>query len=130
MQRTLSKLENRMIDDDAGTALMEQIGSANLEDNPKGILEEHVNALPDEEKEFLASHMTPEFARAVGVLTGSEDIYNFLNERADRSIALVPVPREMARELMKQAQAESGATAAPPAEEMAPGASQAPFMSV
>jgi hypothetical protein len=65
-------------------------------------LESHLSALPEEQQQFLAAFMTPEFAQAVGILTGNEDVFNYLTSRADNSRVLLPLPREVAEQLVGQ----------------------------
>lgn len=107
------KINNRMVDDDAVESMQPELDNVSTEPNIMGAIEEHVNTLPPEEQEFLAAHMTPEFARALGVATGSQEVFDFFNARADNSIALVPVPREKAQEFV--AQMSGGAPSASPA---------------
>lgn len=65
-------------------------------------LEEHLSALPPEQQEFMAAFMTPEFAQAVGILTGSEEVFSYLSSRADSNRVLLPLPREVAEQLIGQ----------------------------
>lgn len=86
-------------------------------------MQEYLDGLPPEQKEFLAYHMTPEFAQAVGIATGSQVAADVFGQMANPEIALIPVPRSMAQELMQQisGQAPSGQ---PPEGQPAPDAPQ------
>jgi hypothetical protein len=77
-------------------------------------LEEHLSALPPEQQEFMAAFMTPEFAQAVGILTGSEEVFSYLSSRADSNRVLLPLPREVAEQIIGQLQPEMAGQPASP----------------
>lgn len=81
-------------------------------------IEAHLDALPDQDKAFLAEHLTPEFVRAIGLISGSE-VAQFLNQFADQSKVLVPVPRQMAEQYLSE-QNSQAAPAQPQGQPMAP----------
>lgn len=64
----------------------------------------HLDSLPDQDKAFLAEHLTPEFIRAISLISG-DAVGQYLNQYADQDKVLVPVPRKVAEEHMKQQQA-------------------------
>lgn len=61
-------------------------------------LQSHLDALPKDEKEFVASYLTPETARLLGVLTGSNDVLEYFTRLANPNVVLVPVPRDKAQQ--------------------------------
>lgn len=67
---------------------------------------ERLNALPEDQKGFIAAFMTPEFAQAVGMITGNEQLSQFIQQRADSSRVLLPLPREVAQQLVGQMQGQ------------------------
>ena len=71
------------------------------------IISDHLSSLSDPEKEFIAAFMTPEFAQAVGILTGSEELYSFLSERADASRTLFPMAKADAQQLLASIQGQT-----------------------
>lgn len=71
-------------------------------------LEAHLDQIPDDQKAFLAEHLTQEFVRAIGIINGPE-VANYLSQFVDNSIVLVPVPRQVAEEHLAQMQAQQAA---------------------
>jgi len=74
-------------------------------------LEAHLDQIPEDQKAFLAEHMTPEFVRAIGIINGPE-VASYLNQFADDTMVLVPVPREIAEQHLA-AQGQQGQLSAP-----------------
>lgn len=74
---------------------------------PAGIssqeVERYFDTLPDQDKAFLAEHMTPEFVKAIGIVAGQE-VAQYLTQFADPEKVLVPVPRKVAEEYMASQQ--------------------------
>ena len=60
----------------------------------------HLDSLDDQDKALLAEHLTPEFVKVIGLISGPE-VANYLNQFADPAKLLVPVPREMAEEYLR-----------------------------
>lgn len=78
-------------------------------------IEAHFDAMSDEDKTFIAEHLTPEFVRAIGLVSGPE-VATYLDQFADKDKVLVPVPRQVAEEyLAKQGTAaqQNGPSPAP-----------------
>ena len=63
----------------------------------------HLDSMADEDKAFLAEHLTPEFIRAISLISG-DAVGQYLNQYADQDKVLVPVPRKVAEEHMRQQQ--------------------------
>lgn len=78
-------------------------------------LQAQLDSLPDEGKELVADHLTPEFAAVVGLITGSQELAQALSDMADPNIALVPMSREAAKQLVAQGGAPTGQPAPQPA---------------
>lgn len=89
-------------------------------------LEMHLNQLPDNDKQFLAEHLTPEFVRAIGLINGPE-VAQYLNQYVDPNKVLVPVPRQIAEQYLQAAkqQGNSAQTGQPQATQGQPPAAQA-----
>jgi len=64
-------------------------------------VEAHLDGLPDQDKAFLAEHLTPEFVRAIGLISGPE-VAQYLNQFADPNKVLVPVPRQLAEQYLAE----------------------------
>lgn len=109
MPTLLDKLQNRQAEDSAEEGLDSSFNpEQDLAQVPdERILSEHLDKLPTEAKEFLAAFMTQEFAQAVGLLTGSEELFNFVNSRADSSRVLMPLPREVAQQIVGEVQQQA-----------------------
>ena len=89
---------------------------APIEDESKIIaqnLEKHLDTLPENDKMFLAEHLTPEFVRAIGLINGPE-VAQYLAQFADPDKVLVPVPRAVAEEHLQQQKASQGAAQSQP----------------
>lgn len=80
-------------------------------------LEMHLDQLQDQDKAFLAEHLTPEFVRAIGLINGPE-VANYLNQFVDPDKVLVPVPREIAEQFMAQQGQQAGAAPQPQGQPM------------
>lgn len=65
-------------------------------------VEEHLSTLPDDDKEFLAGHLSKEMARIIGLVSGSQVLEQYFNSIANPDIALIPVPRAKAQEMLAQ----------------------------
>ena len=72
-------------------------------------LEAHLDTLQEQDKAFLAEHLTPEFVRAIGLINGPE-VAQYLNQFADQSKVLVPVPREVAEKYLAEQGANQSAS--------------------
>ncbi len=79
-----------------------QNGQANKEEIAKN-LAAHLDQIPDDQKQFLAEHLTPEFVRAIGIINGPE-VAEYLGQFADPNKVLVPVPREIAEKFLAEQQ--------------------------
>lgn len=84
----------------------------------------HLDSLEEQDKAFLAEHLTPEFVRAISLISGPA-VGNYLNKYADQEKVLVPVPRKVAEEHMRQQQGAQ-AQPAPQQQAQASPAPQAP----
>lgn len=105
MQELLDRIEERDTADSVGDSLSEDLGEEELTtDVLKQRLNEQLGAMSEGAKRAVAAHLTPEFAKLVGIITGSQQLADVLDEMANPSIALVPMPREKAQELLAQVQ--------------------------
>lgn len=109
MQELLNKIQTRARRDSmsADMDIMQEEDTVDTE-ALRTQLSEHLGALPENVKRAVAAHLTPEFARLVGAIVGSEPLANALGSMANPDIALVPMPREQAMELAQQVQAQGG----------------------
>jgi len=74
----------------------------------------YFNKLPEQDKGYLAAHLTPEFVRAIGIVSGP-DVAKYLDQFADKEKVLVPVPRQIAEKfLQEQAQSAPQGVPQPP----------------
>ena len=64
-------------------------------------LDAHLNSLPDEQKQFVADNLTPETAQLLGIILGPE-AYQYFEPMADKTKALIPVPREEVDRIMAE----------------------------
>ena len=125
MQPLLDKLDDRQRQDvtqdvSGAEGEFEEEAMAETEEL-KAILNEQLGSLPEEAKRKVAAHLTPEFAQLVGAITGSPALANVLGEMADPNLALVPMPRKMAQQIVDQMQAQQPASPeAAPSPEPAP----------
>ncbi len=89
-------------------------GSSPMEDGgiTPEMIEAHLDAMPDEDKAFLAEHLTPEFIRAISLISGQE-VGNYLNQYVDQNKVLVPVPREVAEQEMGRMKSQQPVPAQP-----------------
>lgn len=71
-------------------------------------LEQHLDSLPDDAKQYLANMLTPEFATAMGIVMGPE-VGSFFMKHADPNKILVAEPRPQS----PQGPSNAGASAAP-----------------
>lgn len=101
-----SRLANRQADMQAEEAMSASVNTEQGLAPVSGdqVIKEHLNSLAPQEQEFLAAFMTPEFAQAVGLLTGSEELFQFVSSRADSSRTLLPVPAAEAKEFLASMQ--------------------------
>jgi hypothetical protein len=65
-------------------------------------IEEHLDSLPDDDKEFLAAHLSKELAKVVGIVTGSTELESYLESIANPKIALIPIPRDKAQAMLEK----------------------------
>lgn len=65
-------------------------------------IEEHLDSLPEDDKEFLAAHLSKELAKVVGIVTGSMPLERYLESIANPKIALIPIPRDKAQAMMEK----------------------------
>lgn len=96
------------------------------EDGGAGLVQEleaHLDSLQNNDKAFLAEHLTPEFVRAIGLINGPE-VAQYLSQFADPNKVLVPVPRELAEQYLAQAQGQAAPQPQPQQQGMAPQAAQ------
>lgn len=82
------------------------------EGNP---VEQVLNSLPEEQKMFVAEHLTPEIAQMFGIVLGNPQITEMMMPFVDAGRILVPVPRGEFESLLqsKSTGADSAAPAAP-----------------
>lgn len=73
-------------------------------------LQQHLDQLPDNDKAFLAEHLTNEFVRAIGLINGPE-VAGYLAQFVDPNKVMVPVPRDVAEQHLAQQQAKGQAPA-------------------
>lgn len=78
-------------------------------------VEQVLNALPEEQKAFVAEHLTPEIAQLFGIVLGNPEITDMMSPFVDAERILVPVPRGEFQNLLQSqsAGADSAAPAAP-----------------
>lgn len=81
------------------------------EGNP---VEEVLNSLPEEQKAFVAEHLTPEIAQMFGIVLGNPQITEMMMPFVDAGRILVPVPRGEFESLL-QSKSTGEASAAPAA---------------
>ena len=88
-------------------------------------LQQRLDSLPDQDKALVAQYMTPEIIKVIGLMSGNQDVTQYLSQFADTKNVLVPVPREQAtaylQKLQQQQQGQQGQGGAP-----APQQAQAP----
>lgn len=129
-------LQPQLPQDNSPTAPSEPMAMDNTTpESPTGVPEEggiveglkaHLDQIPDDQKQFLAEHLTTEFVRAIGIITGPE-VAEYLAQFVDPNKVMVPVPRDVAEQHLAQQQGQpaqpqtSGQPSAPP-----PSAQQAP----
>lgn len=58
----------------------------------------HIKSLAPDDQKFLQAHMTPEFVHAMGLINGPV-VEQYLDQFADKSKVMVPVPRNVAEGL-------------------------------
>lgn len=68
-------------------------------------LQAHLDQIPDDQKQFLAEHLTNEFVRAIGIINGPE-VAGYLAQFVDPNKVMVPVPRDVAEQHLAQQQAK------------------------
>lgn len=68
-------------------------------------IEQHMNSLPDEQKQFIGAFLTPEFSLAMGIILGKE-AYQYFNSLADPKMALLPIPRDQLEQMQSQHQSD------------------------
>jgi len=73
-------------------------------------LQAHLDQIPDDQKQFLAEHLTNEFVRAIGIINGPE-VAGYLAQFVDPNKVMVPVPRDVAEQHLAQQQAKGQAPA-------------------
>jgi len=56
-------------------------------------IEDHLNSIPDEQKQFLAQYLTPELAVIMGILLGEEAAQAF-SQYVDPNLTLTAVPAQ------------------------------------
>lgn len=76
-------------------------------------VEEVLNSLPEDQKAFVAEHLTPEIAQLFGVMLGNPQITEMMMPFADAERILVPIPRGEFQNLLQSQ--SSGANSAAPA---------------
>jgi hypothetical protein len=83
-----------------------------MQENP---VESALNALPEDQKAFVAEHLTPEVAQLFGMVLGNPQITELMMPFVDAERILVPVPRAEFENMLqsKSTGAESAAPAAP-----------------
>lgn len=65
-------------------------------------IEEHLDNLPEDDKEFLAAHLSKELAKVIGMVTGSMPLERYIESIANPKIALIPIPRDKAQAMMEK----------------------------
>lgn len=78
-------------------------------------VEQVLNSLPEEQKAFVAEHLTPEIAQLFGIVLGNPEITDMMTPFVDAERILVPVPRGEFQNLLQSQStgADSAAPAAP-----------------
>lgn len=116
MRNTLmDKIANTVQAMDQGIPLGEEEDTGEINDSPmfedtEGLddegqtqaIEEHLDSLPEDDKEFLAAHLSTELAKVVGIVTGSMPLEQYLESIANPKIALIPIPRDKAQAMMEK----------------------------
>lgn len=92
---------------------------------------QHMDSLPDNQKQIVAKFLSPELAQVFGICFGAP-IFQYFNELADPNITLVPVPKDVAEQQMGQTNSSEGIPpqGQPPAQPMpqqAPGMQKPPM---
>lgn len=86
--------------------------------NPQtGGIEQQLDALPDQDKAFLAQYLTPEFVYAMGLV--NPDAAQYLSQFVDKSKILVPLNREKAVQLKQQLDQQNSKPQGQPAPQQA-----------
>lgn len=74
------------------------------QDNPgTAAIQQKLDALPDQDKQFLSQYLTPEFVYAIGLVAGPEAA-QYLGQFTDKSKVLVPVSRDEAAKIQQAVQ--------------------------
>lgn len=68
------------------------------------IIKQHLDTLPDDDKEFLASHLSKEMAKIIGLISGNQVIEQYFESISNPDVALIPVPRGKAQEMLAKYQ--------------------------
>jgi hypothetical protein len=84
------------------------------EDAQTQAIEDHLDTLPDDDKEFLAGHLSKEMAMIIGLISGSQMLQQYFESIANPDIALIPVPREKAKEMLAHYQGMQQEATQPP----------------
>jgi hypothetical protein len=96
--KTPNDSESPMFEDDGLT-----------EEDQMQMFKEHLDSLPEDDKEFLAAHISKEMAKLIGLVTGSQMLGQYFDSIANPDIALIPVPRAKAQEMLAKFQASQQA---------------------
>lgn len=95
-------------------------------------LQQRLDALPDDDKKLVSQYMTPEVIKVIGLMSGNQDVTQYLSQFADTKNVLVPIPREQAQAVMQkmqqqqQSQQGQGGAIAPQQPQGQPASQQAP----
>ncbi len=82
------------VDPNTAKATRQNIVEPEEEGNEEEVMiEQYMDSLPQDQKEAVAPYLAPELANIVGILTGSEALFNYLSKIADPNITLVPTPK-------------------------------------
>lgn len=71
------------------------------------LIEQHLNSLPDEQKQYLGQYLTPELAVLFGIVLGN-DAYNYFKQYVDPNKQLTVTAREGQQNPQQPQQAPQG----------------------
>lgn len=86
-------------------------------------MQQRLDSLPDHDKQFLAQYLTPEFAYAIGLVSG-QDAGQYLSQFVDPNKVLVPLSKQQAQQIQAAAKQQQGQQGQPPAQGQAPAPQQ------
>lgn len=68
--------------------------------NTEQVVMEVLNAASEQQKKFIAAHLTSEIVDIIAMLTNDPDVRTVLSQYADPAVVLVPMPRDQVMKAM------------------------------